>query len=356
MKRLPGSNSPRILLIRFSSLGDVVLASALIRALRQTFPDAEIDFVVRRKYAELVRHNPRLNTVFEYDARTGFSGLKMLKAKLRGREYGVVLDLQKNFRSVFLRTGLRSRSKILKVKKNQFLRFLLVKFKWNLYRRFYARPLSVAQKYLNAAEPLLGRCDAPETEIFLPPAILNEEKERWNRLREQNFAVVMAPGARHFTKRWPADYYVRLIRRIYENSGGKTVLVGGKDEASLAREICAGLPAGSCLNLCGELSVLQTAALISLAPFFISNDSGLMHVAAAFGKPQIAIFGSTTRELGFFPQNPRAVVMENNALACRPCSHIGRAACPKGHFKCMREITPEMVYREYISLMNPAHF
>ncbi len=356
MKRLPGNDSPRILLIRFSSLGDVVLTSALIKALRQKFPDAELDFVVRRQYAELVRHNSRLNTVFEYDARSGFSGLKELKAKLRARKYDVILDLQKNFRSIFLRTGLRSRSKILKVRKNQLLRFLLVKFKWNLYARFYPRPLSVAQKYLNAAEPLLGQCDAPEPEIFLPREVLSAEKERWNRLQEQNFGVIMAPGARHFTKRWPADYYVRLIRSIFEKSGRKTILVGGKDEAALAGEICAELPEGSCLNLCGKLSVLRTAALISLAPFFISNDSGLMHVAAAFGRPQIAIFGSTTRELGFFPQNPRAVVMENNALNCRPCSHIGRAACPKGHFKCIREIPPEIVYREYTSLVNPVDF
>ena len=165
----------------------------------------------------------------------------------------------------------------------------------------------------------------------------------WRELEKDDFRLVMAPGARHFTKRWPPGYYAALIRMMFEKQGSKTLLVGGPEEVSLISSIQKQAGQKISRNLAGELSLSETFALIRQAPFFLSNDSGLMHAAAAFQIPQIAIFGSTTRELGFFPLNPKALLLENSGLACRPCSHIGKSKCPRGHFKCMQEITPEMV-------------
>ncbi|MCB0298953.1 MAG: glycosyltransferase family 9 protein, partial [Calditrichaeota bacterium] len=124
----------------------------------------------------------------------------------------------------------------------------------------------------------------------------------------------------------------------------------GPDERDICAEILAATGADCTENIAGELSLSETFGAISQTPLFISNDSGLMHAAAAFAVPQIAIFGSTTRELGFFPINPNAAIVENSGLNCRPCSHIGKAACPKGHFRCMREISPEMVLESVAQL------
>ncbi len=128
------------------------------------------------------------------------------------------------------------------------------------------------------------------------------------------------------------------------------MLIGGPEEAETCAEIQRQTGAALAKNLAGRLSLAETLGLIKQARLFIGNDSGLMHAAAAFQTPQIAIFGSTTRELGFFPLNPRAVIVENRGLSCRPCSHIGKSACPKKHFKCMRDVTPEAVWAAIISL------
>lgn len=352
MKRIP-ETLEKILLIRMSSIGDIILASPLIRQLRQKFPAAQIHFLIRSEYADLVRYNPHLSGIIELDVRRGKPELKRLRERIRQTKYDVILDLHRNLRSFYLRgfplplPGPAGRPPVLKIRKNHFLRFMLVKFKINLYRKVYGRPLSVAEKYLRAAAPLGISNEDTALEIFLPPEIAEKGKSTWESLAAENFRVVMAPGARHFTKRWPPQYYAELIRSIHQKFGWRTLLVGGEDEINVIREIQAVAGEEIQRSLAGEISLPETFAVIREGPFFISNDSGLMHAAAAFQKPQIAFFGSTVKELGFFPLNPNAVVLENHSLACRPCSHIGRAACPQKHFKCMREIKPESVL-EYL--------
>jgi heptosyltransferase-2 len=165
----------------------------------------------------------------------------------------------------------------------------------------------------------------------------------WQKLAGEKFGVVMAPGARHFTKRWPVELYSELISKIHQTYGWRTLLVGSPDEVPLIEDIQKKSGDGASELVAGYFDLLGTAALIKASPIFISNDSGLMHVAAAYEIPQIAIFGSTTKELGFFPINPNGQVVENQSLECRPCTHIGRKSCPKKHFKCMVEITPQRV-------------
>lgn len=335
----------KFLIIRLSSIGDVILTSPLVRQLRERFPAAQIDFLIRREYAELVRYNPHLSNILELDVRGGRAELKMMKTRLREAGYNAILDLHGNFRSVFLRS-FPNRPPVYKIRKNQFPRFLLVKFKINLYRRLYGHPLSAAEKYLRAAAPLGLSPGDLRTELHLPAEAEKKGEAVWQELSRENFRVAMAPGARHFTKRWPAPYYAELIRALYEKRGWRTLLVGGPDELQTIKEIQRRTGNEIQQSRAGELSLLETFAVMRRAPLFISNDSGLMHAAAAFRIPQIAIFGSTVQELGFFPLNPNARVLENAGLGCRPCSHIGRASCPKGHFKCMQEITPARVMEE----------
>ncbi len=338
----------KILIIRLSSIGDIILTTPLLRQLRAKFPATQIDFLVRREYAELLRSNPHLSNILEIDVHQKGS-LRTMKRKIRRANYTAVLDLHRNFRSVWL-TRFYGHPQVFKIQKNRFLRHLLVNYKINLYPKFYKKPLSVAEKYLRAAAPFNLDLHDTRLELFLPAEIQNRTRKQWPALSEQGFLAIIAPGARHFTKRWLPEYYVTIIRKIHDQLGWKTVLVGGPEEIKTCVEIQQHAGTHLTKNLAGQLTLSETLGFIQNARLFISNDSGLMHAAAAFQVPQIAIFGSTTRELGFFPLNPRAVIAENKGLPCRPCSHIGKAACPKKHFKCMCDVTPETVCKAINSL------
>lgn len=326
-----------------SSIGDVILTSPLIRQLRQNFPDTQIDFLIRSEYADLVKYNPHLSHILQYEVQTGRKGLQELKEFIAEQGYDVIVDLHRNLRSYYLRK-ISPRPLILKINKNLVIRFLLVKFGINLYETLYGQAAPVAEKYLLAAKDLCNFKNDLSLELYLPQKIADKGKRLWQRLSEENFGMIMAPGARHFTKRWPMELYAELISKIHQTYGWRTLLVGSPEEVPLIKAIREKIPNGVSEIGAGYFNLLETAALIKAAPIFISNDSGLMHVAAAYQAPQIAIFGSTTRELGFFPINPRAVVVENHNLKCRPCTHIGRKSCPKKHFKCMVEITPQRVF------------
>lgn len=332
----------KILLIRMSSIGDIILTSPLIRQLRKLYPDAAIDFLVRQEFAGLLESHPDIQRVISINVKEE-GALKSLRAEIREAEYDVILDLHRNFRSLYL-SIYPNNPPILAIRKNQLKRFLLVKFKLNFYSKSADAYRSVPEKYLQAASSLGVDTQDQMLSLHLPPAEKEKADIAWKELSQEGFQVVMAPGARHFTKRWPPEYYGELIRRLYTEKGWKTLLLGGPEERPLANEIREIAGADIVKNLCGEISLLQTLAMIRKAPRFLSNDSGLMHVAAAFQRPQIAIFGSTVQALGFFPVNPNARVLEVSDLSCRPCSHIGRNECPKGHFKCMMNVSPVAVY------------
>ena len=165
----------------------------------------------------------------------------------------------------------------------------------------------------------------------------------------KNNLIGFCPGARHFTKRWPTEYFVELGNKLTQNDY-RIVLFGGK----IDKEICTELAAKICgaINLSNNDELLQTAADMKLCKAVVCNDSGLMHTASATGTKVIAIFGSTVKEFGFTPFNCDHLILENNLLTCRPCSHIGRSYCPKKHFECMKSINPEFVLEQLKSFLN----
>ncbi len=359
-------NINKILIIRFSSLGDVVLATPLIRWLRQHFPEAELDFLVRQEYAELLHHNPGIDQLIEFDVKPGFNSLRKLKNRLKSSNYDVVLDIHNNLRSRYLCLGMASffsGTRILRIRKQQFIRLLLVKFKINLYRRLYGRVIPVWEKYLRTAKPLVGKMETGDSlpgdtnpsgrrtgqtgrlEILLSDEAVNRAEKIKEDLLKNKPYITLAPGAKHFTKRWPAEYYSELIKRIFQETKIEAVLIGGDDDVEVSENILKGFDDEAVMSLVGQLSIQETAAVIKGSSLLITNDSGLMHVADALAVPLIAIFGSTVEELGFFPGGPEAIVIQNSGLYCRPCSHIGRSHCPKTHFRCMQEITPEIVWQ-----------
>jgi heptosyltransferase-2 len=337
----------KILIIRFSSLGDVVLTSPLISSLKKRFPEHQIDFLVRDQYSELVRFNPNLSKIITFNVEEGLSGLWKLRKKIISEKYDIIFDIHNNIRSRFILYGygipLFSKSRILKINKNQFIRFLLVHFKINLYPKPPQKIRKVWQKYVLTGQPLGINYAGNKIELFFT---LEEENFAENYLKKHKLKekfIVVAPGAKHVTKRWPPDFFVRLIKKLNLELDLRFLLIGGSEDEKIEKEILNDIDSDRVVSIIGKTSILQTAALIKRASCFIGNDSGLLHIASAFRVPTIAIFGSTVEAFGFFPENPNAIVVENQGLKCRPCTHIGRKNCPQRHFKCLNEIEVEKI-------------
>ena len=310
----------KILVIRLGSLGDVLLTTPVIHALKLEFPAAQIDFVVKEQYKDSLLHNPNITNLFIYEKEK----VKKMNSDLKATGYDLVIDLQNNIRSHILTRGLKTT--IYRFKKPSFKKFLLVKFKINLLKDLK----TITQRYADTARVHI---EAEEPKLFLPPNSTSRLMDGFN-------YIGFCPGSKHFTKRWLPEYFVQLGNELVKR-GYKIVLFGGKSDNELCNLISGKIH--GCINLQNDDQLLQTAVDMKKCMLVLTNDSGLMHTASALDVPIVAIFGSTVREFGFSTAGARNLILENKSLSCRPCSHIGKSNCPQKHFKCMKEITPEYV-------------
>lgn len=346
-------NLSKILIIRFSSIGDIILASPLIRSVRSTYPDAQIDFIIRKEYAELIKFNPYLSNIIEFDVDKGFTGLRELAVKINTGAYDIVLDVQNNFRSGFLRHKSKTK-KISNINKRVILRFLLTNFKINLYRDY----VSVADRYLETAKELRVAPDGKGLDVFIPDDILSSVEQKLSNynLSKKDFIIGIAPSAKHNTKKWLPERYAELIIRLIEEYKARVLVFGGKDDKPETDSIVgkANKIVGNqaVINYAGEISLLENAAMFDYCNAVITNDTGLMHLAAARKRKVVAIFGPTVKEFGFFPYGTESIVVENNNIKCRPCSYHGTSVCPQKHFKCMKDITTDKVYYAIKHILN----
>lgn len=318
----------KILIVRLSSLGDILLTTPLIRSLKKVYPTIEIHFLLREEYQDLLIHNPNVSKLITIKREDPNSKTRDILSKYK---YDFVFDLQNNLRSRVLTHGLHCRK--VRFKKLSWQKFLLVKLKLNMLRN----ALSIPKRYASVIKGL--ELDNEGLELYT-------KENQSESLSGVTNIIGFCPGSRHFTKMWPKEYFIELGKILIDN-GFNIVLFGGKDDLQLCGEIKSNLT--KCIDLSNDNIILQTAANMKLCKAIICNDSGLMHTACAVGVPVIAIFGSTVKEFGFFPFGCKHLVLENKSLSCRPCSHIGKSHCPKKHFNCMREIKPQFVFN---SLQN----
>ncbi len=337
-KKTPTGAPKKILIIRLSSIGDILLSTPFIRQVRRTYPKAQIDFIVKDIYEDLLKYNPHINELYSIQLREESKNLSELKGKLRIRSYNVVFDLHNNLRSNYLKRGINAGS-ICSIQKEKLKQSLLVWFKINLY----GQETSIPSRYLAVASDFGVADDGKGLELYCEKDTIDSaEKKVISRGLEWNKPFIcLAPGAGFFTKRWPEEKFENLVDLIQREKKIQMVVLGGEKDKEIGSFL---KKQKSIIDLSGQLSLLETAHVISKGKMIVSNDSGLMHMATAVQTPVLAIFGSTVKELGFFPYRAESVVIENSELSCRPCSHIGRKKCPRGHFKCMEEITPEQVY------------
>lgn len=327
----PNLNSvKRLLIIRLSSLGDILLTTPFIRTVKTLYPSIEIDFILRSEYKDLLINNPHITKLILFNRDENLN--KELYESISEANYDLVVDLQNNFRSRKLRA--KSNARFVKFNKRNFDKFLLVKFKINRFKDQSSIPERYAQT--------IGDFKLDENGLDL---FTNNESS--NLIIGNNIFIGFCPGSRHFTKRWPAAYFIKLGNELLKN-GFQVVLFGGKSDREICDEIKQKIQ-GS-IDLSNDDDILQTVADIKKCKLIVCNDSGLMHAASAAGVKVAAIFGSTVKEFGFTPYKCQHLVFENKSLSCRPCSHIGRSICPEKHFKCLEKITPDYILPTLINL------
>lgn len=339
----------KILIIRLSSIGDVLLTTPLIRALKTRFPDSKIDFVIKEKFKELVLYHPYLNTIYTYQKKESQNSLKEIKRRIKAQKYDIIFDIHKNFRSLYLRSGSRA-GKIFKFKKFILKRWLFVHFKIDLYKKI----IPVCQRYIDSGKKLGLEYDEQGPDIFIPDSIRDRIDQQWDRTlnSKDDLIIGIAPGASLKTKRWHVEGFRTVIDNLLETfPQARILLFGDKNDQEITAQLMSD---GNhrIFDMAGKYTLPETAALMDYCDLIISNDSGLMHLASALKKKVVAIFGSTTEHLGFFPCNKEAIVIQNNTLKCRPCSHVGRRECPKKHFKCMLDIPAADVLKAVYLLIN----
>ncbi len=333
--RVMEDKNSRILVIRFSSLGDLILLLPFLVTLRNGFRGGEISFATKERYRELFEQNRDIDRLYLL-RQGGPHELLRLYTALRHNRFDIIIDAHNVIRSNVLFHLLRAPSK-LQISKDQAKKLLLIRGKHNL---FGSGP-SQLERYLEMAGRLGIKPVDTDRLLDLPEAVLRKAETalRLPCLAGKNL-VAVAPGARWETKRWPESHFARLISSL-SRTGFAPVLIGGKEDIELNRRIAAD-SAVAPPNLTGELSILETAAVLGRCRILVTNDSAPLHLSESVGTPVVAFFGPTVKEFGYYPRLKNSVAVEID-LPCRPCSRNGARPCPIGTKECLAAIRPEQV-------------
>lgn len=327
---MENSNKRKVLVIRFSSIGDIVLCTPVIRCLKQ-LPGVELHFLTKRSFAGFMSHNPYIDKVHLLD-----KSLPAVIKELKKERFDFVVDLHNNLRSlrVKLALGRPSRS----FHKLNFQKWLLTTFRIDRMP-----PVHIVDRYMHAAAPLGVVNDGEGLDFFIP----DNDKVALGDLPEvfQKGYIAFVIGGTYPTKRLPAEKIISLCSKLPL----PVILLGGPEDAK-AGEAIAKACGESVLNACGRFSLNSSASLVEQSKVVISHDTGLMHIAAAFNKPIASVWGNTVPELGMYPYLPQqrktvSQIFEVKGLSCRPCSKIGYNACPKKHFRCMADMDESAVVK-----------
>ncbi len=323
-----------ILVIRLSSIGDIILSTPLLRRLRAASPEAGIDYCTKEPFVSLLASNPHLSTIYTTE-------------RPPTEAYDLVIDLQHNLRSQAIVRSLRA-GQTVHYRKENWKKWLMIQCRINLYP--FTR--SVVDRYQDALGQFALSDDPQGCELipsyeekaFAQPFFENGQK-----------TLALCFGARHFTKRYPPHRFAAIIALLLKERPLQVLLLGGKEDAPQAYDIMNALPEACrsmTVNLAGSCSLMQTAALLERSDAVLCNDTGLMHMASAFGKQLFVLFGSSSTAFGFLPYHVPYELFEVEGLRCRPCSHIGRDNCPKGHFRCMNDLSQGLIASKILDYLK----
>lgn len=340
----------QILIIRFSSIGDIVLTTPLIRCIRNKYPQARIHFLTKLSMAGVLEGNPHIDEFHYFD-----KDLQKTVLELVPLNFSLVFDLQKNLRSRYvtslLKQAFNSQVQSFSFRKLNIRKWLAVQFKW----KSLLPDKSIVDRYFEGVQALGIRNDGRGLEFHIPSE--QEISEDDLPMGHQMGFIACSIGGQHLTKKMPCEQWQLLISKL----SWPVVLLGGQEDRDAGDQIAQANPV-KIYNACGKFSLKESADILRRAKLVITHDTGLMHMAAAFKKPILAIWGNTIPEFGMFPfygQNnltshpsPLVAHAEVLSLPCRPCSKIGHAACPKSHFRCMTNQHVEQMLRQVDQLLQ----
>ncbi len=310
----------KFLIIRFSSIGDIVLTTPVIRCLRQKFPEADIHYLTKKNFLPVLINNPYLNTIHTIE-----KDIDEIIDDLRKIEFDMIIDLHNNLRTLRLKQALRN-VKSVAFNKLNIEKWLLTNLKINLLPHKH-----IVDRYMATVAGLDVKYDGKGLDYF----IAAEDKVKQDDIptaHSQGFIAIVI-GAAHNTKKLPNEKLAELCKKIDH----PMILLGGQEDFFNGEKI-ARTDVMKIYNACGKFKLNESADLISRSKFVISHDTGLMHIAAAYKKYIISVWGNTVPSFGMTPFNTAFDVIQVAKLYCRPCSKIGYNKCPKRHFKCMNSI------------------
>lgn len=319
----------KLLFIRFSSIGDIVLTTPLLRCTRQQYPEAEIHYLTKMQYSPIIANNPYINK-----AHYLFDDLDKVIEELKKENFDYIIDLHHNLRTLKVKKALKTPS--FSFPKLNLKKWLLTNLKIDLLPR-----ISIVERYFETVKAIGVHNDGKGLDYFI-----HKDKQLTNNdipMSHWNGFVGFVIGGSYNTKKLPLEQWKKLCSLIPY----PIILLGGPEDHDMGWQIAVDDPI-KIYNSCGKFSITESAELVKLARVIVSNDTGLMHIAAAFQKPIISLWGNTSPEMGMFPYYgfndlkdhiaQQSIIMENKDISCHPCSKLGHEKCPKGHFKCMKDL------------------
>ncbi|QMW03970.1 glycosyltransferase family 9 protein [Spirosoma foliorum] len=310
----------KILIIRFSSIGDIVLTTPVARCLKLQIPNAEIHFCTKRMYQSLIETNPYIDYCHCLD-----DSLPNLIRRLYREQYDCVIDLHNNLRTKLIKLTLRTYSYT--INKRNIRKWLYIRLKLNSMPDEH-----IVDRYMATLKPLKINNDGLGLDYFIPDSA-RVTKDQLPFTHQQAY-IAYAIGGQHATKRLPLARIIELCRQLNQ----PIILLGSPEDREVGEAVQQELGDQLIFNACGLYSLNQSASLLQQARIVFSHDTGLMHIAAALKKPIYSIWGNTTPQLGMYPYKTPHIIVENKNLGCRPCSKIGYQSCPRQHFRCMSDL------------------
>ena len=312
----------KILIIRFSSIGDIVLTTPVVRCLKKQIPGVEIHFLTKHQYVSLLAGNPYIDKIIPLNEH-----LKEVLPVLKIEKYDYIIDLHKNLRTLLVKLYLFNTPNK-SFQKLNIQKWWLVNFKINKLPKIH-----IVDRYLETAKCLGIKNDFEGLDYFISKEDIVQISTL--PLAHQNGYIALVIGSLHYTKQLQEDKLISLCRKICK----PIILLGGKGDYEKGEMIRTAI-GENIFNACGIFNINQSASLIKMSEKVITSDTGLMHIAAAFRKEIISVWGNTVPAFGMYPYLPKgeefkSKIFEITGLSCRPCSKLGFGKCPKGHFKCM---------------------
>ncbi len=320
----------KILILRFSAIGDIAWTSLAVRCLKNKFPDTELHFCTKSQYKDMVQYNPHISKVICLEKKQSINDLiKILKAE----NYDCVVDFHNNLRTTYIKFWLGKKSYT--SQKHSWARWWLVQTKQNFVPHTH-----VAQWHVQTLKPLGVEDDGGKLEYFLHPENDFVDKKSLPNAFQNGYTTIVI-GATEWTKKLPFEKLIELCEKINE----PVILLGGKEEIEIAEKTKEYFEKNKnniedkieIFNACGKYSLNQSVYLGKEANKIFGQDTGLTHILAGFDKKIYGIFGGTVPQ-HCYPYTPNREILEVKNLSCRPCSRSGRKSCPKGHFKCMKDL------------------